>query len=80
VHTVGETAGGQSERPKRRRGLWEVLYGVFGPAQVQGALQGHSPEAQQEWKRQVAERKRIREQEKRARNRAEGKGEGRGEA
>jgi hypothetical protein len=30
---------------------------LFGPAQVEGAVQGHSPEAREAWKRRMAARR-----------------------
>jgi hypothetical protein len=38
------------------------MFKIFGPAQVDGAIQGHSPEARDAWKRRVAARKQEREQ------------------
>ena len=33
---------------------------IVGPATVEGAIQGHSPEARAAWKRRVEENKRLR--------------------
>lgn len=49
------------EQPERSR--WqEWMFKIFGPAQVEGAVQGHSPEAREAWKRRLAARKQEREQ------------------
>lgn len=45
-------------QPRRRSRVGEWAYRIFGPAQVDNALQGHSPEAREAWKRRVAERRR----------------------
>lgn len=37
-----------------------ALLQVLGPAAVEGAIQGHSPEAREHWKRRVEENKRLR--------------------
>ncbi|MFG1927097.1 hypothetical protein [Cryptosporangium sp. NPDC048952] len=51
-----------SEDPKpkkeRRRGAW--LFQIFGPPTVKGAIQGHSPEAREAWKRRVEEERAAR--------------------
>jgi hypothetical protein len=36
------------------------MFTVFGPAAVEGAIQGHSPEARAHWKNRVAANKRAR--------------------
>ena len=49
------------EDPKQPRSRFgELMYKIFGPAQVEGAIQGHSPEARESWKRRLAERKKDR--------------------
>jgi hypothetical protein len=40
------------------------MFKVFGPAQVEGAIQGHSPEARAAWKRRVAARRQERDERK----------------
>jgi hypothetical protein len=44
--------------------LGDTLYKIFGAAELSGAepLAGHSPEAREAWKRQLAARKRQREE------------------
>jgi hypothetical protein len=42
-------------QPRSRIGEW--MYRIFGPAQVDGALQGHSPEAREAWKKIAARKK-----------------------
>ena len=43
---------------KKRRGEW--LFQIFGPPTVSGALQGHSPEAREAWKRRVEQERAAR--------------------
>jgi hypothetical protein len=55
--------GMKSRRERRstsRNRTIRALLQVLGPAAVEGAIQGHSPEAQAHWKRRVEENKRIR--------------------
>jgi hypothetical protein len=50
----------QSDEPgpdRQRSRLGEWMFKLFGPAQVEGAIQGHSAEARASWKRRVAARK-----------------------
>jgi hypothetical protein len=49
--------------------LGDTLYKIFGAAELGGAepLAGHSPEARAAWKRQLAARKRAREERRRPR-------------
>jgi hypothetical protein len=54
--------------PTQRSRFGEWAYRIFGPAQVDNAIQGHSPEARESWKRRVAARK-----EEQARKRGEGR-------
>jgi hypothetical protein len=62
---VTESSGSD---PRRRSKVGEWAYRIFGPAQVDNAIQGHSPEARESWKRRVAARK-----EEQARKRADGR-------
>ncbi|GAA0224711.1 hypothetical protein GCM10009539_07350 [Cryptosporangium japonicum] len=47
-----------AEKKKRRRGEW--LFQIFGPPTVNGALQGHSAEAREAWKRRVEQERAAR--------------------
>jgi hypothetical protein len=54
---------GRKARSERERGgsrIESAMFTVFGPASVEGALQGHSPEARAHWKNRVAAEKRAR--------------------
>jgi hypothetical protein len=53
----------------RRDLLGDTLYKIFGAAELGGAepLAGHSPEAREAWKRQLAARKRARAERRRPR-------------
>ena len=55
----------QKKRPEDRGWVGRMLYKVLGPATVEGALQGHSPEAREHWKRMVQARKQAREEQRR---------------
>ena len=56
----------------RRDWHWSLLFKVYGPATVDGALHGASNEAREQWKRHWAERKRLAAEERAARRAAAG--------
>jgi hypothetical protein len=62
------TESNEPEPQQQRSRLGEWAYKIFGPAQVNNAIQGHSPEARDSWKRRVAARKA-----EQARKRSEGR-------
>ena len=45
------------QQPEPRSRWAEFMVKLFGPAQVEGAVQGHSPEAREAWKRRMAARR-----------------------
>jgi hypothetical protein len=55
---------GKKSRRKRSSTIGErieaAVLQIVGPATVDGAIQGHSPEARAHWKRRVEENKRVR--------------------
>jgi hypothetical protein len=53
------------DKPVSRDRLWSALLNVLGPASVDGAIQGHSPEARQAWKDLQESRKRVRDEARR---------------
>jgi hypothetical protein len=55
----------EPKKPEERGWVGRLLYKVIGPATVERPLQGHSPEAQEQWKRLVEARKRAREEQRR---------------
>jgi hypothetical protein len=56
------TESNSPEQQPEQRSRWaEFMVKLFGPAQVEGAIQGHSPEARDAWKRRVAARRAERE-------------------
>jgi hypothetical protein len=51
--------------PTKRDRVGSAMYTFFGPATVEGAIQGHSPEARQAWKDLLENNKRARAEAKR---------------
>jgi hypothetical protein len=65
---VTEPHDADADQPRTRSRFGEWAYRIFGPAQVDGAIQGHSPEARESWKRRVAARRQEREDHSRKRH------------
>jgi hypothetical protein len=55
----------QGGEPTVRDRMGSAMFYVLGPAAVEGALQGHSPEARAAWKSLVENNKRARAEAKR---------------
>jgi hypothetical protein len=65
---MSESRDPEPQQPPERSRFGEWAYRIFGPAQVDGAIQGHSPEARESWKRRVAARRQEREDSARKRH------------
>ncbi|WP_432992881.1 hypothetical protein [Dactylosporangium sp. CA-233914] len=57
---------GLSKRREKKDRLGDFLFKIFGPATVEGAMQGWSPQAQAQYKQMCANQKRAAEEARRA--------------
>jgi hypothetical protein len=57
----------KDKAPTKRDRLSSAVFYVLGPATVEGALQGHSPEARAQWKHRLEMNKQAREEARRKR-------------
>jgi hypothetical protein len=60
-----QKAGSPSDKPEQRDRLGSALFKILGPANVDGAIQGHSPEARKAWKDFLENQKRERDEARR---------------
>jgi hypothetical protein len=68
VRGMNEASGSEPGKSRSRRDrVSEWLFKVFGPATVEGAVTGNTPQAREHWKRRVEAAKREREQQRQAR-------------
>jgi hypothetical protein len=67
AHHAQHDAVDATETPTMRDRVGKAVFHVLGPAAVEGALQGHSPEARAHWKSRVEANKRAREEARRQR-------------
>jgi hypothetical protein len=53
------------KEPEGRDWFGRLLFKIIGPATVEGAMQGNSAEAREQWKRYVQARKQARDEQQR---------------